>query len=177
MRPSEYNQRDVLTLKSLGEWSEAEKATHLKHNIILQPGFSNREDPESMINDANMIGEEWLTSICCPSTTSALFLHLAREMVVTYKVGENDLNEKAQSAYALLMNDPDIVNVLKERIQSRINKSEDEIGALARVRLSNNKKSTPLERLDAAKRIERDLERKSATYAVIEEYITTKRDF
>ena len=114
--PEAYNQRDVLTLKPLNQWTQEEELVHLEHNRILQPWFATRT-PEELIKNAKLTGEDWLTDICCPSIQGALAIHLAKEMVVTYKVGEDDLDQQNQKAYKLLLeNNPNIKNQLEKLV-------------------------------------------------------------
>ncbi len=82
--PEAYNQRDVLTLKPLKQWTQEEELVHLEHNRILQPGFATRT-PEELIKNAKLTGEDWLTDICCPSIQGALALLLWRSQKLFYK--------------------------------------------------------------------------------------------
>jgi len=186
--PEAYNQRDVLTLKPLNQWTQEEERVHLKHNRILQPGFATKT-PEELIKNAKLTGEDWLTDICCPNVEGALALHLAKEMVVTYKIGEEDLDVQNQKAYKLLLEgNPDIKSQLELKITSKlsdITPSEEELEALAYSRLEQNNKNRkknkleelPIteERLNAAKSVELDLIRKKATYEIVDEYVQEQK--
>ncbi len=186
--PEAYNQRDVLTLKPLNQWTQEEELVHLEHNRILQPGFATRT-PEELIKNAKLTGEDWLTDICCPSIQGALAIHLAKEMVVTYKVGEDDLNIQNQKAYKLLLDDnPNIKSKLEAKINEKLTENTPpatELEGLARARLQqnnenrirNNLPELPIteERINAAKAIELDLIRKKFTSEIVDEYIQEQR--
>src|SRR5579872_5622871 len=74
IKPPEYDQRHVATLKSLTKWNENDIQLQLKHNRILQEGFLTRK-PLDIIKDALICKKDWLTDIVCPSIKSALTLH------------------------------------------------------------------------------------------------------
>ncbi len=177
----------MLTLKPLNQWTQ-EEMVHLEHNRILQPGFATRT-AEELIKNAKLVGEDWLTDVCCPSVQGALTIHLAKEMVVTYKVGEDDLDQQNQKAYKLLLeNNPDIKNQLEVKINTRLTvdtPSPEKLEASARSRLEQNNKNRkqnnlpelPIteERLNAAKSIELDLIRKKVTSEIVDEYVQEQR--
>lgn len=187
--PAAYNQRDVLTLKPLNQWTQEEEMVHLEHNRILQSGFTTRA-PEELIANAKLVGEDWLTDVACPRVEGALAIHLAKEMVVTYKVGEEDLDTKNQRAYKLLLEDnPDIQNQLEQQINSKlsiISPSAEELEASALSRLARNNENRkrnhlpelPItnESLDVAKSIDSDLIRKKVTYEIVDEYVQSQRE-
>lgn len=86
-----YQQRDVLTLKKLSDWTEEEIAAHLKENRILQPEFT-KDNVRQIIKDAAVCQQDWLTDVICPSIEAALTLNIAKELVIYYKASENELN-------------------------------------------------------------------------------------
>ena len=110
-------------------------------------------------------------------------------MVVTYKVGEDDLDQQNQKAYKLLLeNNPDIKNQLEVKINTRLTvdtPSPEKLEASARSRLEQNNKNRkqnnlpelPIteERLNAAKSIELDLIRKKVASEIVDEYVQEQR--
>lgn len=180
--PESYNQRDVLSLKPVSRWTASEEEIHLKHNRILQPGFSATK-PEKMIQNAKLAKEEWLTDICCPTANAALLLHLSKEMVVNYKIEESALGNKAHSAYsALLAHSPEALSILEKRIEERMSAeiTDDQLKSKAIERLKRNKVSLgengefPKATLEAAIEIERDVTRKNITNEITSEFVKSQ---
>lgn len=115
-----YNHRDVMDLKPLTLWSPREEQISLMQNRILQSGFLSR-DPIEFLNDAKKAKISWLTDYACPSVSTSLFLNLAKEMVLTYKINDNDLNKKAQESFnTLIASNPDLINSLNTSIEQQL---------------------------------------------------------
>ncbi len=167
-----YNHRDVIGLKELTNWTENEEQMHLQLNRILQPGFMHRE-PTTVLADVKLAKFAWITDCCCPSVHAAMMLHIGKEMVVNYKVKDNELNIVAHQIYhSMLAYDADISLKLENQIQqkmedmmkSRGELNEEALNKLAMEILKKNKvePQTPQAR-EAAKRLAIDIARKKIT--------------
>ncbi len=120
--PEAYNHRDVMDLKPLSAWNPEEENIEIQQNRILQPGFLNRPALE-VIEDAKKAHVDWLTDYCCPSAQASIFLNVAKEMVVTYKVNDTELNVEAQKSFhKMIENNPNIIT----RINSETDRSLQE---------------------------------------------------
>lgn len=187
-KPEAYNQRDVVSLKPVSKWTQEDEKVLLEHNRIFQTGVLGRPAID-LISDAKLAGEDWITDFCCPTAEAALIMHLAKEMVITYKVGESDLDNKTQEAYQwLLENNTNIINELNDAIEEKFlaNAPQAEtLENLAKHRLvntNNNRKKNNLPELpinddsiNAAKRIELDIVRKKITHEVANQYIQKQK--
>lgn len=142
--PPAYNQRDVLGLKPISEWRALEAEVHMKHNRVMQPGFMYR-DASNVLGDAKLTGEECLTDVCCPTVKSELFLHLAKDMVVRYKVHVEELSKNANKALEYLFdNNRALFDKIQSNVQTKLNDiSNENIRALALARLAKNKITEP----------------------------------
>lgn len=116
LQPVAYNHRDVLGLKPLFEWALEEEHIHKQHNRILQPGFMYR-NADDVLRDAKLARVQWLTDYCCPSIRAAILLHIAKELVVKYKVENDQLNIKAHHLYcSLLNNNQKLIDELNDQL-------------------------------------------------------------
>jgi hypothetical protein len=93
-----YNHREVIGLKPITLWTKHEEKCHVEINRVLQPGFMYRE-PSKVLSDAKLVKAEWITDFCCPSFTAAIILNIAKELLVNYKIKENDLNIATHKIY------------------------------------------------------------------------------
>lgn len=188
---SAYSHRDVMSLKPLHELDEVELESHLKHNRVLQYNFATRSG-DDLLRDGREAGESWITDFVCPSVEAALMMHLSKEMVVRYKVLEDEIGEYANKAYIKLGRAEDgLIKKLKHTIDESLAsiesdpEYEDRINNLARERIEKNKRYLQMQgkdldtqdpaKIEAAKRIVRDLERKRLTYEVAQKYIDSHR--
>jgi len=115
-KPTEYNARDVLTLHPLPIWTYEEKKKHLEVNRIFHANALTRGAIE-IITDAENLSVDWITDICCPSAETSLIMHIAKEMVVTYRVAEDELNIESQKVYkAVIADNPKIINEINKEI-------------------------------------------------------------
>lgn len=151
-RPEAYNHRDVMTLKPLTEWTAEEEEIQRKHNRILQPGFLDKP-AEEVIRDAKKAKVDWLTDICCPSTEASLLLNIAKELVVSYKVADDQLEARAHDVFkAITEKDPTILASLKEEVDRQLETLRSDTGLLSDTILSEKvetyikKKNVELER-------------------------------
>ncbi len=94
-------------------------------------------------------------------------LNISKEMVVNYQVGENELNKKANDAYALLITDSSVLQIIEKEIDSKFTEvSEDKtrIETAARALLTRNlsidANSISEKQLAAAKNLVMDMERR-----------------
>lgn len=181
VHPAPYNHRDVMGLLPVSKWTTREETLHLKHNRILQNGFSTRK-PQELVDIAKLAGEEWLTDICCPSIRSAIILHLAKELVVNYQIAEDELGKICNDIYAkIIAGDPLILKKLESEVNDRFNKekaSSENIESRARKRLEKNKivlaDLTPEHQkraLAAAIAIENDLIQKGIVHEIIKGFV------
>lgn len=178
IHPVAYAQRHIVSLKGVGKWSGAEIAEHFKHNRILQKGFLTR-DPKEVVDDAILCKEDWLTDIVCPSVKAALTLHIAKNLVVRYKVSEEDFNQKTQEVLNdFLVNKFDVISKIESEIEGRLIKKEKDIAEAALKRFQEkypgeNKDMQDTERekiLEAFKRVQKDIEKRKITHTVIAEF-------
>lgn len=161
-----YNQRDVVSLTPLSKWTIKEEDIQKKHNRIVQPGFMYR-DSSLVVADAKRSGVEWLTDVVCPSAQAAIMLHIAKEMVVNYQVGETELNIKGHEVYASLVNDLFTFKGIEEEANRKTRAFSDDattIETAAREMLKKNlridDKAINSVQLAAAKRLILDIERR-----------------
>lgn len=120
--PAQYNQRDVLSLKGVSQWTAEEEATHLQHNRILQPGFLSRPAAD-VVSDARLVREDWITDFCCPTVKANFMLNIAKELVLTYKVGEEELESTNHQILNKLEEiEPNIFNNIKAIADTEMNK-------------------------------------------------------
>ena len=96
--PPHFNLRDIKSLKPFRCWSEDDISMHMVHNRILQKGFLNR-DTHEFLQDAKLFEIDWLTDIACPSPGAALTLNIAKELIIHFKVPEDQLNEVTQRLF------------------------------------------------------------------------------
>ena len=96
-----YNHRDVMPLKPLVSLTSQDEKTELQHNRILQPGFLDRS-VNDFFEDAKKTKILWLTDYACPAPETSLFLNIAKEIVVNYRISEDFLNQKSQEAFLLI---------------------------------------------------------------------------
>lgn len=184
-KPEAYNQRDIVSLKAVSQWRAEEEQIHLQQNRILQPGFMHR-DPLKVLADAKLLGEEWLTDICCPSVMAAVTLHIGKEMVVNYKVEEAELNIEAHKVYnSMLAHNPEALIQLEGKINdimksnsALVDKNLENL-AIKKLEQTNANRArqnlSPLEatseRIEAAKRVIIDIERKKVTDELVSKQV------
>lgn len=172
--------------------TEDEMLVHKRHNRVLQFNFATR-DADSILQDGHNAGESWLTDCICPSAEAALIMHLSKEMVVRYRVPEDEIGQVAEQAYDHLCElEVDLIKKLKHTIDERFEqlKSDPEfsknIKETARKRLEGNQKYLASKGkhididdpkvIESAERIVLDLERKKITDKAIDQYIQSKRE-
>jgi len=176
--PDEYNQRDVLSLQEVSAWTSRTEQVNLEHNRILQPGFLNR-DPASFLDDVKLTGSKWLTDVCCPGIHAAMLLHIAKEMIVNYKVKEDDLNVVAHDVYHNILKENHLVlPTLDDDIKNKCNNImtqqnwREDLQKMAMSLLSSNDIHKPNdEQIQAAKRLVIDSIRRKVTNEVIADYV------
>ena len=178
-KPNAYNHRDVLGIKELHEWNHHIEQIHLEHNRILQEGFMYR-DPREVLADAKMVGANWITDFTCPSANAGILLHIAKELVVNYKVEEKELNIIAHRVRSHLLGKNNlIVHEIEKEIQAEMTLVENKyklepmlLDHDAVKLLNENKISQPdFKQIEAAKRLYHDVERKNITNKVISKKI------
>ena len=174
--PISMQHRDIVTLKSLQDYSQKDREICIRENRILQPGFL-ASDPVTFFNDMTIVGEGWLTDCCCQSVGAEVMLNIASKLVVEYKVDAKDMNQKAQEVYNLLIKDNP---ALVQNIENRVHTAMDEwlathavdIETKAIERLKKNKIINPTsDQVEAAKRIEIGLKRREFTESIAKEYV------
>jgi hypothetical protein len=183
-----YTHRDVASLPpAFTQWAESFEKIQKAHNRILQQGFMHR-DVDAVLADAKAAGVEWLTNICCPSAKADIMLHISKEMVVNYQVGETELNTKAHAVYASLVDGDEasllmvIDTTVNLKMEEIIAKESAQIEKAAREMLIKNFKNQDngpdkekglkndditVEQLEAAKRIVLDMERRKVMDAMV----------
>ena len=172
-QPAAYNQRDVMGLKFLTEWTKEEEFIQKKYNRVLQPGFMYR-NPLEVFEDAKLVGEKWLTDICCPSISTALYLHIAKEMAVNYKIKEDELNIWAMKIYEGMVGTfPNLFNKLKEVVESKYTHLIAQLDALSLIKLTheilnkNNIHYPTRSQFQAAERLALDNKRKKIIHELV----------
>ena len=171
-----YNHRDVASLSPpLNKWTPEFEKVQKINNRMLQPGFMHR-DATTVINDAKKAGVAWLTDICSPTAKADIMLHISKELVVNYQVGETELNTKAQEVYNSLVKNQSTLDEIEQKVDLLLqeNVNEAQIEQNAREMLSKNigpdKDITP-EQLKAAKRIVLDVERRKMMDAIVSQMV------
>ena len=180
IKPPEYQQRHIATLKKLSEWTKEDNVLNFKHNRMLQNGFLER-DPHTVVQDAILSKEEWLTDFACPSVEVALTLNIARKIIMEYTVGEDDYNSKTHEIYKNLLADiPDIKDQLKKEIENAIQLLKipkdpaalSEIQQQARLKFKEKYPNKELDAenqplLEAFERIEEDRAKRKLTHSIV----------
>lgn len=173
-----YRYHDVVTLKGLKQWTPKEVEAHLKHNRIFHTGFIGDSDPRALIERAKLSGDDWLTDTICPSAPASLMMHLAKEMVVYYKVSEDQIGELANKAYEELgLIDPlmmdNISNTIKEEffIYRENHLPDNVLEKRAKERLKEKGRDYTNENMEATKLIILDIEKKKITNEVVSRYL------
>jgi len=175
-----YRQRDVLSLKRLSSWPQNEIRIQLNENRALQPGFMVR-DPEVVIQDSIICKVDWLTDVLCPSVKAALTLNIAKELIVKYKINEDDIGQVTQQVYQTLVNnDPKCLTDLGLEVK-KLMKNKKIKKKIEKLALENLKRTYPDLKhknkrehlMQAFIRIQTDIEQRSITHSLVCAYIVT----
>lgn len=149
-----YNHRDAPTLTKL---PESNKELQLASNAILHPDFCDR-DSESLYDIALLVGESWITDVFCPTIEAAIRLHVAKELVVNYRVDPSKYAELCDEICSKISYKDEIKKEIDE--QKKVEGSAfhcDTLKNKAVNRLARNKVAISEDTIQAAIDIESDV--------------------
>ena len=139
----EYEQQHVLSLKGVSEWTSAETAIQKQHNRILQTGYSAALSPDEIIQLAKATKMDWLTDFVCPNPAFACKLNIAADLVTSYKVSAEELNDKMQAVFEfVLKNQSNFLPKIEAAVADKLNESAV-IATIAEKALKGLKKTYP----------------------------------
>lgn len=157
-----YGHRDISTLQSL---QEIDREKSLRSNTILQGGIADRSGIDAF-DDARNAGEMWITDAFCPTMSTAIKLHIAKELVVNYRVASEDYAPSCDDIYQKFF-DKNLIDSLQSQIQGEISNQKNtafqpqELEEKAEQRLERNGVDVLAEgALAAAKAVEFDIAKK-----------------
>lgn len=92
----EYQQRHVIGLKGVKDWTATEIQNHKTYNRVFQKEFTDI-NPDKIIELSLLSKEDWITDWLCPNVEAAAKLNIAADLIVQYQVSADDLNDTAQA--------------------------------------------------------------------------------
>lgn len=123
----EYQQRHIIGLNGVSQWSPSDTLHHKKYNRILQPEFTDIA-PDRIIELAILAKEDWLTDWLCPKVLAAAKLNIAANLIVNYKVSSDDLDTQAQAILeAIQKRDPAFFDKIITDVDNLLAKEKDSI--------------------------------------------------
>jgi hypothetical protein len=78
--------------------SDNAKISYLETSSLLETGNTYR-GKEEIIKAMLATREEWLTDVCCPSVSTCILIHIAKELFVNYKIDPSECYIKAAEIY------------------------------------------------------------------------------
>jgi hypothetical protein len=116
----EFEQRYVMGIKGLTNWTVEEIDIQKNNNRILQLGYSTVH-PDEIIHIARTAKMDWLTDFVCPTPLNACKLNIAADLITYFKVSSNDLNEIVDRVFNFVISqDPNFLNKIQSQIDLKL---------------------------------------------------------